>query len=915
MIKKYRVLFTVILAGFFFSAFFNFNIPDQGKSKVPNLDNIKVVSRSTYLIQHEYYDAARVDPVKMLKEGFYELAKEVPEVLPKFTDKQLTLSLGSDKIDITLPEIKKLYDILPVVSQAFDYLKTNYKGETKFDDMEYAFVGGMLAILDPHSNIMPPKVYEEFKTQTQGEYGGLGIVIGIKESELTVIAPIEDTPAYRAGIQADDKIVQIDDQNTTNMMLSDAVDLMRGPKGTKVVLKIKNKNTGIKDFVLTREMIIIKSIDSKLLSYNNQNYGVIRIKGFQEDTYDDMVTALGKLKLDSKNNLSGLILDFRNNPGGLLDQAILIADHFLKSGDIVFTVGPGNQIEESAVARPQDDDVALSVAVLINEGSASASEIVAGAFKNNDRAIVIGQKSFGKGSVQSLFNLRDGSSLKLTVAQYLTPGRESIQAVGISPDIHLYPSIIGKDYFDIIEDTSFGEEKLDAHLDNSSLIKKSKSTYTISFVKNTETEAKKKDDEGESSYVSKIDENDYPIQLAMKVLEKAENKPKKQVMPLLKTLINDEAKTQDAQLADALKAKKLDWSMGQKSLNPALTVRCEFLNEAGSGTTELTAGKTVIMRTFVKNADVNPVYRVQATIDAFNPLLNHKEFIFGKLEPNEEKSRDIKIEIPADIVSFTESVKLLVYTEKSAETPLTKYIATSFIDLPQPQLAYSYKIQDDNSDTTKGNGNGIPEAGESIKMSVSVKNMGTVDSQKTSINLKNNEGKFVFLTKARDTIGLIKAGLTVTKDLTFDVKPDFAKDELKIDFFALDGETKASISDKLVFKTKPTPLAEPKSDQLQTAPQVDILSSTFSNSTLSLKAIAKDTANLKDITVFAKGRKVFYVNLEKSKGATEQAIDQEIPLEEGINSIVIQARGQRDILGQKSMSVVFSKESLVAVTR
>jgi carboxyl-terminal processing protease len=448
------------------AAFFDFSPPAGNPATGSPMDSIKRVSRATYLIQHEYYDTSRILPFKMFQEGLHEMAKDIPELLPKFENDRLIFQIGTKAQIIETSGIKKLNDILMPASQVFGLVKSHYTGSIKMEDLEYAFISGMLSVLDPHSSILPPKAFEEFKAQTQGEYGGLGIVIGLKDEELTVVAPIEGTPAWRAGIQTDDKILQIGEQATINMSLNDAVDMMRGKPGSAITLRIKSKNIDAHDVLLTREVIVIESVQSSVMTEDGKSVGVLRVKGFQEDTYDDMVKQFDKMK--DTANLSGLILDLRGNPGGLLDQAIMITDKFLQGGDIVYTVGADNKDQEVAIAQKQDGDVTLPLIILVNEGSASASEIVAGALKNNSRAIVMGTQSFGKGSVQSVFGLRDGSSVKLTIAQYLTPGRVSIQAIGIIPDLHLYPAVINDDFFDIIEDAHYGEEKLDSHLDNNS---------------------------------------------------------------------------------------------------------------------------------------------------------------------------------------------------------------------------------------------------------------------------------------------------------------------------------------------------------------------------------------------------------------------------------------------------------------
>lgn len=908
--KKFLMNLVLILIVAPQAAFFDFAVTPP---KELNLDNIKRISRACYLIQHEYYDPARIKPREMMEEGFFELAKEVPEVLPKFSGDSMTFQLASKQITINLTSVSQFYDILFPVSQAFDLIAENYAGEVKPEDMEYAFISGMLSILDPHSSMLPPKAYEEFKTQTSGQYGGLGIVIGEKENELTVIAPIEDTPAWRAGIRTDDKILQIGGQATANMDLSDAVDLMRGAPGTKVTLRLRSKAEEPRDVTLTREVIAIVSVQTQLLAEGGKNVGVIRIKGFQEDTYSDMLKGLAKLDKESGGNLAGLVIDMRNNPGGLLDQAILIADKFLSSGDIVYTQAANEADEDAAVAKKQDGDIALPMVVLLNEGSASASEIVAGALKNNDRAVVIGQTSFGKGSVQSLFSLRDGSSLKLTVAQYLTPGKISIQAEGISPDIHLYPSLVKEGEFHLREDQDFSESKLDSHLENVKYLHATKPFYEMTYLKEQQTSE-------ESQYVSKIRaEDDYPLQLSAKLLAGAAKNgaaDKKTLLAKFKESLDDESEDQDRKIAQAFKKLGVDWTAGNKNVTPDLSYSYQFLDEAGHPVSELAASTKAKLRVTLKNDGAEPAHRVLGKVESYNPLIDTKEIAFGTIKPGESASGEVAVSVPTEIINFKEDASFNVYTDETGDTPVKRTLTTFFTEKLSPQLAYSYVIHDGGKAGSKGNGNGIPEKGETVAFDVTVKNLGPGVSEKTEVNLQNTLGDHVFLNKARASVGALKSGQTANAELAFDVRESFDGNEFSIKFFAMDDETKASIADTLKFAKGPdgaAALASPGAGAFQIIPRIDV--SELSTQKLDRYKVVASIANdspLKDIAVFVKGKKIYYDNLQASQPTRSKTIDVEVPLEDGLNAIVIQARGDRDLISQKNLSVVYHDPAKVA---
>ncbi len=327
-------------------------------------------------------------------------------------------------------ELKLFTDVLTIV-------RRSYVEEVPMKDLIYGAINGMLGSLDPHSSFMPPDVYKEMKIDTKGEFGGLGIEITIRDGLLTVVSPIEDTPAFRAGLEAGDQILKIDDKYTKDMSIMDAVKLMRGPKGSNVTITVMRESFDKpREYVIVREIIKIKSVKARTLE---DGYGYIRITQFQERTADDLHTALEQLRSDNKGSIQGLILDLRNNPGGLLDQAVNVSDTFLASGLVVYTEGREEGSAMKFSAHKEGTEPAYPMVVLINGGSASASEIVAGALHDHERAVIMGTQSFGKGSVQTVMPLSDGSGLRLTTARYFTPAGISIQAKGITPDIVVRP--------------------------------------------------------------------------------------------------------------------------------------------------------------------------------------------------------------------------------------------------------------------------------------------------------------------------------------------------------------------------------------------------------------------------------------------------------------------------------------------
>lgn len=330
---------------------------------------------------------------------------------------------------------RETYQTIEAFANVLTMVQRNYVDEVSTEQLIDGAINGMLASLDPHSAYLTPDLYKELQVDTRGSFGGLGIEITQRNGVLTVVSPIEDTPAFRAGIKPGDQIVKIDNEFTKDMTLVQAVKLMRGPEGSKIHLTIRRE--GVPDWIelsLKREVIQIKSVKYRVLE---PHYGYLRITQFQERTEHDAKAALEALEKES-GGLQGLVLDLRNNPGGLLSQAVKVADLFLDSGLVVYTEGRQENQAQKFYAHMGARTADFPIVVLVNGGSASASEIVAGALQDHKRALVLGTQTFGKGSVQTILPMSEGdSAVRLTTARYYTPNGRSIQATGITPDIIL----------------------------------------------------------------------------------------------------------------------------------------------------------------------------------------------------------------------------------------------------------------------------------------------------------------------------------------------------------------------------------------------------------------------------------------------------------------------------------------------
>ncbi len=391
------------------------------------------------------------------------LKKHQSSVLMLLVGLGLGLFLSGKTLTSVSANPREDYESLEIFTNILAIVRKNYVDEVQTKELVQGAVNGMLNSLDPHSAYLTAELYKELQMDTQGRFGGLGIEITIKNGVLTVVSPIEDTPAHRAGIKPGDQILKIEGEFTKDMTLMQAVKKLRGPKGSKITISIKREGTpDLVDFTLMRDTIRIQSVRNRTLE---RGYGYIRVAQFQERTDRDLQKAIEKLNSEN-GGLKGLVLDLRNNPGGLLTQAVRVADLFLESGLIVYTEGRLENQKQKYFARKEGSWTGFPMVVLVNGGSASASEIVAGALQDHKRAVILGTKTFGKGSVQTILPLDDNSALRLTTARYFTPRGRSIQVAGIEPDILIENAPVQETKLEEKKRPLLREENLPGHLEN-----------------------------------------------------------------------------------------------------------------------------------------------------------------------------------------------------------------------------------------------------------------------------------------------------------------------------------------------------------------------------------------------------------------------------------------------------------------
>ncbi|GAB61945.1 MAG: PDZ domain-containing protein [Candidatus Jettenia sp.] len=751
-------------------------------------------------INRLYVDPERIKSLEMLKEALAWEEKVIPEVLTNFEENTVTETITVDDISKTydLSKIRRSKDMVEILRDALSFINKYRQtdGNLTASDIEYTAINGMLTQLDPHSVILPPKEFNEFKIGTTGKFGGLGMVVGLREGQLTVISPIEGTPAARSGIKAGDKIIEIDGESTINMNLTESVGKLRGDPETEVTLSVlTEKAAQPKLYTLEREIIAIPTVESAPV---DNEIGYIKIRNFQDDTSQSLSEHLKRLKTSHNNKMKGLIIDLRNNSGGLLDQAIEVADKFLDSGAIVVTVGPSGHPREAQDARKTETDEAFyPIVVLVDAGSASGAEIVAGALKENNRAVIVGDRSFGKGSVQQLIELMDGSALKLTIAKYLTPLLTDIQSVGITPDIQLIPATVSKDNVNLFRGlTVLREEDLKQHLEEHP---KGETSYaTLKYF--LETTEKKKIHEIEPEEPEELDDpyklpdfnKDFHVLFARKLLARASEWERETFLKNSLPIVEETARLEEEKIAQALQKLDIDWSKGTSSGVAKSNVT--FSTAPSNG--QVKAGDKITLTVNVTNTGEAPLYQLHGISSSKNGLFDKLEFIFGKIDKGITKSYTTTIDVPKNSLDRKDEI-VIKFEELNQHNPQDIKLNIVTEALPRPLFAYSYQILDHEKDASVNNGDGLIQTGEDIDLFVWVKNIGEGPSEKNVVTLRDLSNKEVLIKNGRVEIGALNPGEKKEVKLSLFVKETIPSGNFSVDLIISDMIFGTFLSNKL----------------------------------------------------------------------------------------------------------------------
>jgi len=766
-----------------------------------DLTRLAVLNRAILEVKNHYVDPERVDPKKMLLAGLNAIQSSVAPVIVRYEEgaPALTVQVNDQEQSFAISDVNSPWSLAGRFRDIFAFLQQNLDGEPDLDlrDIEYAAVNGMLRTLDPHTVLLTPDVFEEMQMSTRGEFGGLGIVISIRDGSLTVIRPMPDTPASRAGLERMDRIVKINDESTMNMPLSEAVDRLRGPPGSRVSVWVTRAQghgrTPPRRFELVRAVIHIESVEHRMLG---DHVGYIKINSFQGNTSEDMQRALADLH---HQDLRGLVLDLRDNPGGLLDQAVRVADTFLPSGTIVATQSNDPRERDEKFAHREGTEPDYPMVVLMNGGSASASEIVAGALKNHDRALVVGQRSFGKGSVQVIYNFQDGSALKLTIAQYLTPGDVSIQGVGIVPDIEVDPMTVDREdmALTVDDEAMLREADLRSHLTHARAREGQRPGVILRYYLSEEErqhmqEADPRDQENAT-------EDEFLTRFSQSLLARASHSVRPEMLADAGPVVSESQHSEMAKAVAQLQRLGVDWAEGTDEGASPVTVTVST-----TPTDAATAGGPFELHVRVQNTGEHTLYQLRATTKSDYALFNDRELVFGRLAPGESREWATTLGLcstvdgarscllPRNVVDRADGIRV-EFSEAHGHAPPNAEERTIVHGLARPLFAYSMQVADD----VEGDGDGVLERGEKASLYLRVRNVGTGRTFQTQANLRNLSGRGVLLHDGRFRIDNLEPGQERLLRFTFDVLSDFEDDVAKLEVSVADLDLREAVTEKL----------------------------------------------------------------------------------------------------------------------
>ncbi|MBM4361582.1 MAG: PDZ domain-containing protein [Deltaproteobacteria bacterium] len=775
--------------------------PRADREPAFDLSRIEAVNETLKHVMKKYVDPGRIQPRQMFVSALDAVQQEVAQVIVLHDERSPTVKVRVDaeEREFRVDNVQGPWDVAARLREVFAFLQQSLADrDVNLREVEYAACNGILRTLDPHSVFLSPEAYGEMTLSTSGKFGGLGIVISIRDQMLTIMRPMPGTPAHRATLRRMDRIAKINNESTLNMPLDDAVGRLRGDPGSRVTIWIQRDGPGgwegARPFELVREEIKVESVDSRSLA---PGIGYVRLKQFQATTDDELAAALDEL--GKKQPLRGLVLDLRDNPGGLLDQAAKVADRFLERGVIVATVGGAAEPRDEKVAQRRDTQPNYPIAVLVNAQSASASEIVAGALKNLDRAVVVGETTFGKGSVQLVFpRIAGDAALKLTIAQYLTPGDVSIQGVGVTPDVELDRMTV-----DPLEMDLFRSERRPRERDLRRSLSSGLTTvvqaaavvrYNLPVAERLAVLDRGADTDDEFRL-------DFPTRFARDLVSEL-SPGRRQEQVLAAKGFGERAEAAElAAVAEDLRRMGVDWSAPPAGASTGVRApELEVTAATDRPSDTVVAGEPMELRVTVTNRGKEPLFRLRGITRSDAGYYDEKELVFGRVDPGKTVTARAPLgfcelegrrgaaaakaaaketrrcHLPMNAVTRQDVVKVRFFAE-GGEAPGDVEIRPTVRSLPAPIFAYSYHVVDDRP----GNGDGQISRGEGATIYLTVKNVGSGRSYETQANLRNLTGDGLLLRAGRFDVSNMNPGDVREVAFTFDVLPGLREDSAKVE--------------------------------------------------------------------------------------------------------------------------------------
>jgi len=824
----------------------NLRAAPRGAASKYDLSQLPIFSKTLFYVRENYFDKNRLDPKRMLVGSLDFVQRDVPEILidrwPERDPKQVTVKVNGQQRVFSIEKVDAPWSLRSTLQEIFRFVQPNLQPVPEKEEarrlveIEMAATNGMLYTLDPHSVLLDVETYKDMRTQTQGKFGGLGIVIEMdKKNRITVKRPMPDTPAIRVGLKPKDHIVRINNESTMNMTLNEAVERLRGDVDTAVDVYVEREGMpGSKKFTITRAFIRPPAIDpaprvltvptgpGQLVSQAGPpaKIGYFHMQHFSANSASDLSDALAMF---DKEHVRGIIMDLRGNPGGLYEQAQKVSDAFIKSGTLVSMVGVGGAQRKDETASDSGHEPNVPVAVLVNQNSASASEIVAGALKNLDRGVIIGEDTFGKGSVQVLFDIQspvpfgdksedDKLGLKLTTAQYLTPGDVSIQGVGVVPDIETVPMLVQKEgerSWIRLQSSAHKRREADYewHLDHPSARHGEKPMEEVSYLLAPKPGDKKHAHDDDETPADEDDEDaadddadqktDFLMEFARDFLAQAKGIRRHELLAAAKPFLDKVHAAEDKKLSQALEKLGVDWSVAPATAGSpqlALTLDMDKRAEAKVG-----AGTNVKIHGVVKNVGSSIAYRVRASLESDSPVFDENEMVFGKIAPGESKSYDLVVKVPASSFTRTDVIKGTLSSARPVNASPAE-VTLNIEGKARPRFAYTYQTVDD----VKGNKDGQVQRGEQVRTLVTVKNIGMGRALHTEAVLRNGSGQEgILITAGRFDAKEMAPGESKTFSFVYEVGQAFKGDEYQLELAVGDTILGESVTDKIKVKVAP----------------------------------------------------------------------------------------------------------------